>query len=137
MSTDAALERKLRPLYEAIDGRQFKQALKLAAAALQASTALLISSVRCAGMAQRHILCTWAIVKTMDNPPALRHAQKYPNNQLIRALKSVTLQRMGGRDEEALELADEVAKETPTDEQVLYTLGLTWQGAGKLKASAL
>lgn len=43
---------------------------------------------------------------------------------------------MGGRDEEALELADEVAKETPTDEQVLYTLTLTWQGAGKIKASA-
>lgn len=31
-----ALERKLRPLYEAIDGRQFKQALKLSAALLQA-----------------------------------------------------------------------------------------------------
>ena len=31
-----ALERKLRPLYDAIDSRQYKQALKLAAALLQA-----------------------------------------------------------------------------------------------------
>lgn len=59
--------------------------------------------------------------------------QKYPNNQLIRSLKALTLQRMGGREDEALQLADEVSKEMPTDEQVLYTLTLTWQGAGKLK----
>lgn len=58
--------------------------------------------------------------------------QKYPNNQLVRALKSVALQR-SGKDEEALELTEEIAKETPVDEQVLYTLTLTWQAAGKMK----
>ena len=42
----------------------------------------------------------------------------------------MTLER-SGKLAEGLALADEVAKETPTDDQVLYTLSLLWKGANK------
>ena len=54
----------------------------------------------------------------------------------MRALKGLTLER-SGKLAEALALADEVAKETPIDEQVLYTLSQLWKSSGRHLVSYL
>lgn len=88
-------ERKVRPIYEALDARNYKQSLKLCTAVLQ------------------------------KPGPA--------NVQLIKALKAVTLQRMG-RLEEALEVCREVSGGLPhpTEELVLSTLMIVFKAAGRL-----
>ncbi|KAK9804253.1 hypothetical protein WJX72_003568 [[Myrmecia] bisecta] len=87
-----AYERRLRPVYDAIDIGSWKAAIK------HANTAL----------------------------------AKYKNDQLLRCLKALALQR-NGRPDEALQACEEVRRATPDDERVLFTLGLVYRRLGCLQ----
>ena len=91
-------ERKVRPIYDALDARNYKLSLKL-----------------CAGVLQK---------------PG-------PNHNLVRALKGVTLQRMGKMDE-ALAVCRDVAQQKPpeTDETVLSTMMIVYKSAGEVQEGA-
>lgn len=91
-------ERKVRPIYEALDARNYKLALKL---------------------------CTSVLQK-----PGSHHS-------LVKALKGVTLQRMGKMDE-ALATCREIAKQTPpeTGETVLSTMMIVFKAAGHVHEGA-
>ncbi|KAG2423858.1 hypothetical protein HXX76_015018 [Chlamydomonas incerta] len=86
-------ERKVRPIYDALDSRNWKGALKLCQQALQ----------------------------------------KYPEDQLIKVLKAIGLDRSGKR-EEANQVVDEVTATTPMDEQVLRLAAMVLRGSGRLAA---
>ncbi|KAI8921305.1 N-acetyltransferase B complex non catalytic subunit-domain-containing protein [Powellomyces hirtus] len=87
-----ALERKLRPIYEALDSYNNKQAVAL---------------------------CTKALKKQGD---AI----------IIKSLKAVALDRLG-RDDEALEICEEIRKTNPTDEAVLQYIVMVYKGCKKTK----
>ena len=65
---------------------------------------------------------------------ALKHTdaalKKYPNNQLLRALRAFTLQQLG-RTDEALDVLTRVVKEGPESERVLHTMTFTYKAAGR------
>ncbi|PNW76761.1 hypothetical protein CHLRE_11g475050v5 [Chlamydomonas reinhardtii] len=88
-----SFERKVRPIYDALDSRNWKGALKLCQQALQ----------------------------------------KYPENELIKVLKAIGLDRSGKR-EEANQIVDEVVATTPIDEQVLRLAAMVLRGSGRLAA---
>ncbi|GLC46898.1 hypothetical protein PLESTB_001281700 [Pleodorina starrii] len=86
-----AFERKVKPIYDALDSRNWKGALKLCQQALQ----------------------------------------KYPDNELVKVLKAIGLERCGKRDE-ANQVVDEVLAVSPTDEQVLRLGAMVLRAAGRL-----
>ncbi|KAI8469814.1 MAG: N-acetyltransferase B complex non catalytic subunit-domain-containing protein [Monoraphidium minutum] len=57
--------------------------------------------------------------------------QKHPENQMMRALRAVGLERAGKLDE-ALKAVDELLACTPTDDSVLHTLVYVLRPAGRL-----
>jgi len=56
--------------------------------------------------------------------------KKHPESGTAAALRAYLLQRCG-RPAEALAAAEELARRTPTDEQVLSTLTLVWRACGR------
>ncbi|GLI65101.1 hypothetical protein VaNZ11_008542 [Volvox africanus] len=86
-----AFERKVRPIYDALDSRNWKGALKLCQQALQ----------------------------------------KYSDNELIKVLKAIGLERSGKR-EEANQVVDEVIALNPIDEQVLRLAAIVLRASGRL-----
>ncbi|KAI9256943.1 N-acetyltransferase B complex non catalytic subunit-domain-containing protein [Sporodiniella umbellata] len=90
MVLDYATEKKLRPLYEAIDEEQHKLALT-------------------------H--CSRLLKKSPDWP-------------LVKALKALTLVRTG-KDDEGLQICDQVKKTIPTDDSTLQALTLALKELGK------
>lgn len=86
------VERRLPAIYDALDSRNNKLALKLINSALQ----------------------------------------KQSKSQMLRALKAIALQRTG-KDEEGLQLCEEVRREVPTDEQLLGTMTIFYRRANLLQ----
>ncbi|KAL0030478.1 hypothetical protein WJX79_008715 [Trebouxia sp. C0005] len=86
------VERRLPAIYDALDSRNNKLALKLINSALQ----------------------------------------KQPKSQMLRTLKAIALQRTG-KDEEGLQLCEEVRREVPTDEQLLGTMTVFYRRANLLQ----
>ncbi|KAJ3152288.1 N-alpha-acetyltransferase 25, NatB auxiliary subunit [Geranomyces variabilis] len=85
----SAFERQLRPIYEALDSYNNKQAVAL---------------------------CTKALKKG--------------ENQTIKALKAVALDRLG-KEDEALEICDEIKRTKPTDDAVLQYICMVYKGSKK------
>ncbi|KAJ3156703.1 N-alpha-acetyltransferase 25, NatB auxiliary subunit [Geranomyces michiganensis] len=85
----SAFDRQLRPIYEALDSYNNKQAVAL---------------------------CTKALKKG--------------DNQTIKALKAVALDRLG-RDDEALDICDEIKRAKPTDNAVLQYICMVYKEAKK------
>ena len=56
--------------------------------------------------------------------------QKKPGHQLVRVLKAITYERMGRRTE-AVDLAETIRQERPTDEHVLSTMVLVYKATGQ------
>ncbi|KAG2237856.1 N-acetyltransferase B complex non catalytic subunit-domain-containing protein [Thamnidium elegans] len=90
MSLDYATEKKLRPLYDALDEGQNKMALQHCAKLLK----------------------------------------KSPDWPLVKALKALVLVRTG-KEEEALQLCDQVKKAIPTDEATLQAVTMALKELGK------
>lgn len=63
---------------------------------------------------------------------ALKHTdaalKKYPNSQLLRALRAFSLQYLG-RSEEALKVLSAIVQEGPESERVLHTMSFTYKAA--------
>ncbi|KAJ3175570.1 N-alpha-acetyltransferase 25, NatB auxiliary subunit [Geranomyces variabilis] len=85
----SALDRQLRPIYEALDSYNNKQAVAL---------------------------CTKALKKG--------------ENQTIKALKAVALDRLG-KEDEALEICDEIKRTRPTDDAVLQYICMVYKASKK------
>jgi N-terminal acetyltransferase B complex non-catalytic subunit len=72
-------------------------------------------------------------VDTGQNKAALRLIgdllKKYPTLQIARVLKGITLSRMG-REDEGMDLCEEVRAEGPADDTVLNTLALFYKNVG-------
>ncbi|KAJ3187457.1 N-alpha-acetyltransferase 25, NatB auxiliary subunit [Gaertneriomyces sp. JEL0708] len=58
--------------------------------------------------------------------------KKQPNGLILKSLQALALDRLG-REDEALEICDEVKKAGPTDEAVLQGVMMVWRGCGKHK----
>jgi hypothetical protein len=130
------VERKLRPIYEAIDCHNYKLALKSVNALIQARRQRAQAArAACDERAKTRGSCSCgacALRLPADASAAGRAAaaQKHPESHIAKALRAVVLER-SGKPAEALAAADELARETPTDEHVLHTLTLVWKPAGK------
>jgi hypothetical protein len=129
------VERKLRPIYEAIDCHNYKLALKSVNALIQArrQRAGCMRSVRQMHKDPRSRACGAPALRLPADASAAGRAaaaQKHPESHIAKALRAVVLER-SGKPAEALAAADELARETPTDEHVLHTLTLVWKPAGK------
>ena len=102
------MERKLRPIYDAIDCGNLKLALKS------------ITAVR----EVRHCSLVACYVRFWRDAASAQCCDH------VRALRAVVLLR-SGKVAEALAAAGEVASHTPTDEHVLKTLGVVWKATGR------
>jgi len=119
-----ALERKLQPIYDAIDSRSYKVRFKI------------IHAFCCVKKSD----CCFIISNTLNTlQNALKHTdaalKKYPGNQLLSALKAYALQRTGKSDE-ALATLQSIADKGPESERVLHTMTFTYRAAGKPEAIA-
>ncbi|KAI8820831.1 N-acetyltransferase B complex non catalytic subunit-domain-containing protein [Fimicolochytrium jonesii] len=59
-----------------------------------------------------------------------KHLKKQPNALILKALKAIALDR-SGRDDEALELCDEVKKGDVSDEAILQAIVMVYRGHGR------
>jgi hypothetical protein len=123
---EQAVERKLRPVYDAIDCGNLKLALKSVTAVLQARREGRPTELHCS-LAQHS---PPFLTRRPFSHPTCACLQKHPESCIAGALRAVVLQR-SGKDDDALAAAEEVAKRTPTDEHVLQTLGLVWRATGR------